>query len=68
MEAIGEFMKKHTFDTVIASMHFVRGHDPITGSIMTDMHSGKPTVSIYRIFLTVSALSGILTSWGTLII
>lgn len=31
MEAIGEFMKKHTFDTVIASMHFIRGHDPYHG-------------------------------------
>jgi histidinol-phosphatase (PHP family) len=36
LEAIGAFMKKHTFDTVIASMHFIRGHDPYHGKYYDD--------------------------------
>ena len=47
MEAIGEFMKKHIFDTVIASMHFVRGHDPYHGKY----YDGYTFREAYRFYL-----------------
>ncbi len=47
LEAIQAFMKKHTFDTVIASMHFVRGHDPYHGKY----YDGYGFLEAYDIYL-----------------
>ncbi|HOO42913.1 MAG TPA: histidinol-phosphatase HisJ family protein [Bacteroidales bacterium] len=46
MEAIDAFMKNHTFDTVIASMHFVRGHDPYHGKYY-DTYEFREAYGIY---------------------
>ncbi|MDD2289264.1 MAG: histidinol-phosphatase HisJ family protein [Bacteroidales bacterium] len=47
LDSIRDFMGRHTFDTVIASMHFVRGTDPFHGTY----YQGYDYKQAYRIYL-----------------